>query len=602
MSRYLLVAVVFAVAVPLVSAAPVPPDGGKGVVFPFPAKAPLVVCLNGYDKARDKLNKLMTAALPKDAPEIRKVLDEQLEKLFEGRKLTAVRKDARVFVVLNDITSLIEGSPAVSVLVPVTKYKEFEESFLTKDELKTIDRGQEGVAAIKTAAFGEEEAAFLVDLKEYVAITVHKATADAYTAKYTAGSTDAMGPELGETFIKADVAVYVNMDAINDQFGDQIRAFKGLIDFALMQAAQQGALGGLTKKQVEAVKVMLKGFVQGVEDCRGFVAAGEVRPEGLLVRLQMQFAENTPSSKFLSAETPSALGDLGKLPAGLGTYQASQFGRDIQDLIREMGQEFSTTDADERGAALIEEHLKDLAAAGPGAEFAATLAPGVVITVTSYKDAEKAAKALAKTYKAVGAGGRVGGVVVKTAPRVGDDAEKHRGFTFSSVNLNHDFEATVAGLPDEVKQATLESLKAMTPEKAAQWIGTDGKVVVRLGAKDFAAAKVLLDNYLDKKNQLGDVVGYKKVREQLPPEANLIVVAEVESAITGLVNSMKGAADAIPGFPRLGPVKKTEGGKNAYIGFAVTIKNDVATITGFVPATSIDVGRKMLDSLFKVLD
>jgi hypothetical protein len=602
MSRFLLAAVAVGFAAPVLAAAPISQEGAKGVVFPFPAKAPVVVCLNGYDKARDKLHKLLTAAVPKDAPEIRKLLDEQLDKMFEGRKLSAVRKNARAFLVLNDLTSLVEGSPALSVLVPITKYKDFEESFLTADERRSIDRGQEGVVALKTAAFGEEQPAFLVDLKDYVAITLHKATADSYVARYTPGSTDAMGAELGETFIKADLAIYVNMDAINDEFGEQIRAFKGLIDFALMQAQQQGAFGELSKKQFEAVKVMLKGLVQGIEDCQAVVMAAEFRPEGLLVRLQARFAENSESAKFLASEKPGPLADLGKLPVGLGTYTASQFGKTIHELMRELSQEFTTTNDDERGAALIEEHLRDLAAAGPGAEFSATAEAGVSITVTQYRQPDKAARALAKVYKAVAAGGRVGGVVVKTAPHVTDEAEKHGDFTFSHIRLNHDYEATVAGLPEGVREATLEMLKRMTPEKGAHWVGTDGKVVVRLSAKNFEAAKVLLDGYFQGKGKLGDHAAFKKVREQLPTEANMIFVAEIEAAITQLVMGMKAGADAIPGFPRLGPLKKIEGGKNAYIGFAITLKSDVATVTGFLPATSIDVARRLLDSVFKAFD
>ena len=53
MSRYLLAALAVALAASGLSAAPVPPDASKGINFPYPAKAPVVVCLNGYDRARD---------------------------------------------------------------------------------------------------------------------------------------------------------------------------------------------------------------------------------------------------------------------------------------------------------------------------------------------------------------------------------------------------------------------------------------------------------------------------------------------------------------------------------------------------------------------
>ncbi len=602
MSRCLIAVLAAVFVAPALSAAPVPAEGQKGIVFPYPAKAPLVVCLNGYDKARDRLGKMLTAALPKDAEALTKLLDDQLAKLFEGRKLTAIRKDARAFFVLNDLTGIIEGNPAVSVLVPVTTYKEFLASFLTKDEFKSIDKGRDGVDALKTEAFGDEKTLYLVELKEYAAITIDKDTADAYAAKYTPGSSEAMGVEVAETFLKADLALYVNMDAINEKFGDQIRAVKGLVDFGIQQAAQQGALQQFNKKQIEALKVIFKGLLQGVEDCHAVVAAVEFKPEGLMLRVQARFAENSTSAKLLTSETPATLTELGKLPAGLGMYQATKFGKTIGGLLHELNTEFATTEEDERGAELLEKHLADLAAAGPGADFTAALPPDSAISVVAYKDADKAVKALTKAYKAVAAGGRINGVVVKTAPRVGDDAEKYRDFTFSSVNLTYDFEASAAALPELVRDAAIDQFKRAVNEKMTQWIGTDGKVVVRLTAKDFAAAKELLDKYLDAKGTLGTAAGFKRVREQLPAEANLIIVAEVESAITGIVASLKAAQDAIPGFPKIGPLKKLPAGEAAYVGMAVTLKGDTATITAFVPVHAITAGRNILESLFKKIE
>lgn len=602
MSRCLVAALAVVLAAPPISAAPVPPDGAKGTVFPFAAKTPLVVCLNGYDTVRGKFAKMLTAALPKDAPALNKLLDAVLDKLLEGRKLTAVRKDARAYLVVLDLASLLDDDPAVAVLVPVTKYADFLESFLTKDERRTLDRRGDGIDAIRTAAFGPEEPAFLVDLKDYAAITLDKETAGTFAVKYPAATSDQMGTDLAETFVKGDVSVYVNMEAVNEQFGEQIRAFKGLADFAVQQAQQQGVLQTLNRKQVEGVKVLLKAAVQGVEDCRAVVLGVEFRPDGLFAKLQLRFAEGSPSAKLIADERPDPLAEVGKLPGGLGTYAGVRFGKSISDVVRDLSVEFATTDDDARGADLIERHLKDLADAGPGGEFSATLPPRLSITVTEYKDPDKAARALSKAFKAVGPGGRINGVVVKTAPRVGDEAEVYRKFTFSSVNLNHDFEASVAGLPPVAKEAALDAFKRAVPEKMSQWIGSDGKVVVRLAGKDFDTAKVLLDKYIEEKGTVGAAAGYKRVREQLPAEANLLVVAEVESAVTALVTGLRSAGEALPGLPRLGPLKKLGGGPQHYVGLAVTLKEDTATVTGFVPAPSIEAARKILDSLFKKIE
>lgn len=600
MVRYALAALALTLAAPVGAAAPVPADG-KGVTFPFPAKAPIAVAVNGYDTARERLKKLVTAALPKEGPGIAKELDKGFDKLFEGRALTAVRKDARGFLVLNDLASLIQETPAVAVLVPVTSHKEFLKTFLTKEEAKTLENGRDGVDTVKTEAFGDEKAVHLVDLKEYTAVTLDRATADAHAAKFAPATAEQMGTDLAETFLKGDVALYVNLDAVNDQFGDQIRGFKGLVDFALQQAAQQGAFGAMSKKQIEAMKVLFKGLIQGVEDSRGLVAAAEFRPEGVYAKLQVRFTENSPSAKLLAAETPGALADVGKLPAGLGIYNATRFGKAITDVVRDLGQEFATTEDDARGAELLDTHLKAVADAGPGVEYSASALPGVSLSVTAYKDAKKAATGLTKAYKAVAAGGRVNGVVVKAAPRVGDDAEKYKDFTFASVNVTFDFEASVAALPEMVREATLEAYKRAVPEKAAMWVGTDGKVVARVMAKDWEAAKKLLDQYLAAKDTVGANAGFKRVREQLPAEANLVLIAETEAAINGLVNSVRAAADAVPGFPQLGVVKKADG-PPAYLGFAVTLKGDTATVTGFVPVQSIEAAGKMLESLFKKVE
>ncbi len=587
---------------PQPTAASVPPEGGKGVTFPFSAKAPVVVCLNGYDTARDRLTRMLKAALPKDADTITDRIRAELGRVFEGRMLTAVRRDARLYLVVNDLEELFEDEPAVSVLIPVTNYKDFRDSFLTAGEKKSLEQGMNGVDAIRTTALGDETVAYLVDLKDYVAITTDKATAEGYAGNYTAANSEDLGSELAETFLRADLAVYVNMDAINDRYGDQIRALRGLIEFAVQQANQQGALSVLSQKQVEVLRELLKVILQGVEDCRGIVAAAEFQPGGLYMKAQLRFAGDSVTAKLVASESADPLADLGKLPAGLGNYQALKWSGKLGQLMRGLDQEVITTEDDVRGAQLIEQHRKDLAAADPGAEFTATRPPGVNFSVTAYKDPEKAQRALTKTLKAVAPGGRVNGIVVKTTPRVGDEAESHRGFTFSSVNLNYDFAATVAGVPEEIREATLEQLKGSTPEKAVLWIGTDKRVVVQIQAKDWEAARSLLDKYLDGKLNLAAAAGYKLVREQLPREANYLLVAEIETLLSNVVSNLKMLGDTIPGFPAIGPLKKLNRPEAHFLGFAITFKVDTITLTGYLPAQTIAAGREVLENLFKKIE
>ena len=590
-----------ALATPALSAAPMYPDDAKGAL-PYPARAPIVVCLNGIEKPRERITKLLATALPDQAPKLTKRFDAELDKLLEGRKLTAIRKDARLFLVVNDLAALFgDDALPIAVLVPVASYKDFRESFLTREELKSLDRGRDGVDAIKTEAFGDQEPAYMVDLKEYVAITLNRATAETYAGKFTNGTADQMGAELADSFMKADIALYVNMDAINEQFGDQIRGFKGLIDFGLQQAVQQGALTSLSKKQMEALKVLFKGAFQGVEDCRSIVIAAEIRPDGLAVRLHARFAENSASAKLISMETPSTLAGVEKLPTGLGLYGGMKFGKTISDALRDISQDLSTTEEDVQGTKLIEGLTKDLAAAGHQGDFSATSTPGVSLTISQYKEPQKAARALTKTYKAVAAGGRVNSIILKSAPRVSEEAQSLGGFTFSEVLLKYDFEATVAGLPDPVKDSTLQALKRTANETTMMWIGTDGKVVVQVTAPDWNAAKELLEKCQDQKRSVGADAGFKVTRAQLPAESNYLIIAETGAALSMLLESLRSTGEALPGFPKI-PIIKPAKGEPTYVGLAVTLKGDTASVHAFVPTGAVAVGGKLLEPLFKKIE
>lgn len=598
MTRNLLALVAAALALPNLAAAPVPADGGKGTTFPYPAKSPIVVCLNGYDKARDRLQKMLTNAVPDDAAKLTKLLDSNLTKVLEGRKLTGLRKDARIFLVLNDLGAVLDGSLPASVLIPVTSYKEFRETALTKEESKTYEKGRDGVDSFKSSATGDETTIYLVDLKEYVAFTNEKGVADLYASKYTAGSTEPMGKEMAETFLKADVALYVNMDAINEQFGDKIRAFRGLIDFGIQQAQQQGALPGMNKKQIEAMKVAIKGLFQGVEDSRSIVVAGEFLPEGLRLQVQGRFAENTPSAKLIESASSQPIKEIGMLPKGMDSYSESRLGDTFVKLTQEFVQEFTAPEDDEKTEAQLEKHYKERAAAGFRGETSAHKQTDSSINIMSYKEPAKGMDATIKLYKAVPAGGRIGTVVLKSAPKVIADAEKYKGFTFTEIKLQFDFDATVAALPEELKEATLEALKKSNAEKTNLWIGTDGQKVIQVTGKDWAAAKSTLESYLDAKQFVGDDKAFKVTRDHLPADATIVVMGETASTMKTMFEQTQAMAKAMPGFPQIGSLKTVKGDPT-YLGMAVSLKGDVIGLTVFVPTGSIAVGRKLLDGVFR---
>jgi hypothetical protein len=68
-----------------------------------------------------------------------------------------------------------------------------------------------------------------------------------------------------------------------------------------------------------------------------------------------------------------------------------------------------------------------------------------------------------------------------------------------------------------------------------------------------------------------------------------------------VVGAVRAAGDALPGLPQLGKLKKPTG-ERAFVGAAVTLKGDTATVTAFVPTRAVSVGREILESLFKKIE
>lgn len=576
------------------------PPAGKNVTLPYPAKAPLVVAVNGWQKSTDRLIK-MTESLPKaEAEKVRGALELGIDKGFEGRKTESVPGDRRIYTVVHDFSKLGEEESAFAILLPVTSYAEFKRGFLTAGERGTVAKAGKGVESVEANFGGEAKKLYMADLKDYVAVSPSEEVAASYVGPYTKAQSGSMGPDMSGTFLAADAAVYLNMEVINDLYGEQIRQVKGLIDFGLQQAEMQGALPGLDKKQVELVKTMFTGILQGVEDSHGLLLALEFRPEGLQFGVRTRFTADSPTATSLATEAPTALADIGKLPSGMAIYGGSKFGKKVSDTFRPFTLQFNAPEGQEGTEARIGKLMEQLAASGAGAEVSAAKWADSTITMTQYKSPKQAVGALVGLYQAVPAGGKIMGIVTKEKTRVAEAAQEHRGFTFSEVKLAFDFEATVAGVPEGLRESNLANFKRMVKEKMTYWIGTDGKAVASITAADWAAASKLLDEYLDGTVGIGGEPGFKTARSNLPANANAVYLAETSQVVTMIYEQVKATMAAVPNAPPAPPGKLgTARGDSTYLGFALTLKPQTAAVDVFIPGTAMNVAARMLTPLLR---
>lgn len=583
----------FAVALlflPAALAAPVPAGSKAKDVseLPVAADAMAVIQLNGVDRTKGRVAKMLEGVDPALAKQAAEKLDEALKEALDGRDLKGLDPNGRVFVAVGDFGELAGDTPPVVVAVPVKDYKTFKEKFLTEGERKGLTTAG-GIDQFDAEPAGKT--VFAVDTKGgYVVLTPNKETAEKYADKLETLSAKKLGA-VGESFLDADAAVYLNLDRINQVYGEQIKQGKAFFNLAM----QQGG-AGLDPKQMQLARTVFDGMFQVIEDASGLVISIEARPEGANLRFDAAFKPDTPTAKTLATEQPNPLKALADLPKGMKAYTASKWGKAFTDLQRSLGGEFAAPDGDEK---LTEKLVQwaDLLSTAEGEAVTVTGPESASLAVTAFKDAGKVTAAKLKLMKELPGGSTYSNLVLKEKPAVKEAAQKHGGMTLHAANIEVDYEASVKTVADPTaKEAAVEAMKKLVPEKQTVYFGADGGKFVQVTAKDWAAAKALLDSYADPKAKAGGDAAFLLTRKQLPAEAGFISLVDTVETINTMLESFGAMAGAIPApgleVPKLpGKIK----GDTSYVGVAFTARPLNARFDLFVPTAAIKTVRKAIE-------
>jgi hypothetical protein len=576
---------------PSLFSAPVPAGGkSKDVTdLPVPANAMAAIQLNGLDRSKARVLKLLEPIDAEIAKQVAGWMDEQLKEVLEGRDLKGIDANGRVFVAVAALGDLGNADPPVSVSIPVADYKTFREKFLTTAERKSFIAGKGGVDEIEFEPSGKP--LYLVDNKAgYVIASPNKELAESYADKFEPLSAKKLGT-VADSFLAADVAVFLNVVRVNEVYGEQIKQGKAFFNLAF----QQGGGMGLDPKQMQAAKVMFDGLFQVIEDANGFVVALDARPEGGNLRLDLSFLPSTPSANVLANEKPTPLKVLNDQPKGMNNYSASKWGKAFADLQRTLGGEFAAPDGDDKLADAIEKWT-ELFTSTDG-ETVTLAGPAMSsLTSTAFKDPTKVADAKLKLMKKMTGGASYSNVILKQNPEVKEASQKHAGFTLHSASIEVDYQAAVRNLADDTaKEAAIEAMKKLLPEKQTIWFGSDATRYIQITAKDWDTAKAMLDGFAAPKAKVGDDPAFLLTRKQLPEEAGFLSLVDTGGmlgTIGDYLSSMGGAIPA-PGveMPRFGKVS----GDPAYIGVAFTARPQSARFDLFVPTGAMKAIKKSVE-------
>ena len=580
---------------PPLLAAPVPAGGKAKDVpeLPVAADAMAVVQLNGITRTKGRVLKMLEGVDAELAKTAATKIDELIQSALENRDLAGIDQNGRVFVAVGSFADLGNADPPVAVILPVPDLKTFREKFLTAGERKSFESGKGGVSEFETEAGGKT--IYVADNKAgYLTLTPNKELAETYAGKYEMLTAKKLG-SVHETLLTADVSLFINLERVNAVYGEQIKQGKGF--FALMMQ-QQGM--GLDPKQMQAARVFVDGLFQVIEDATGLVIAVEARPEGANLRFDAAFGADTPSAKALAVEKPNPLKALAELPKGMSSYTASKWGKTFTDMMRTMGGEFAAPQGDDKTADAIEKLLDLLVTSADGETVTVAGPEQSSLTATAYADPGKVTAARLKVMKMLTGGASYSNIVLKENPVVKENDQKHAGFTLTAASIEVDYQASVKNAKDEAaKEAAVEAMKKMVPEKQTVWFGTDGKRYVQVTAQNWATAKGLLDGFAAPKAKAGDDAAFALTRKQLPDEAGFLALYDTAGLLNTLADYAGSVAGAIPvpgvEVPKVGKIT----GDPAYIGVGFTAKPQSARLDLFVPTGAMKVMRKAADGAEK---
>jgi hypothetical protein len=562
---------------PAAPAAPVPDKDSPLAVIP--AKSPLVLQLRGLERTNQRLLATVKNALPELEPVVKAGIMQMMESLPDGRKLQGLEPAGPHFTVFTELPKPGEDKPPMALVVAVKKYEDFRDGILSADERKELKK-HDGYESTKVN--GEE--VFFAQRGRFAIVGPRKEVVLLFTEKGK-GLDTTIDADTAKKFLDADLSAYVDVTAITKQYGDQIKAAKEQIEGLL-------ALGGADKNTAEVVKKVLDFLYQGLQDGQAIVLGVAFEPQGIRLSLLGEVGDDTKTNGLLIKAKPRSLDSIDKLPTGHMSYTAMQMGGDFLKALGKLSFGLGALGGvDEKTLAALEKAYDALAAAGPQIQASTSDVPPRGINVMTAENPAKAAQAQVQVLRAM-----KGLPMVKGDPDIKENAEKYQGFELTSVKIVWDIEKMIemqAAAPGLDKEKFAAYMKNLMGEGQNTWIGTDGKVVISVMAKDWADAKKLIDEYTKSGKTLGDTAEYKDVRQHLPAEATMLSLIDLPRYAETLVTAMKPLLEGvIPGLPEnFG--KPAVKGKTAYLGFALALQPRRGSVDVFLSGAAVHEIYKM---------
>ena len=493
------------------------PQGEANRLNAIPSDVQIVARLRGLQPARDDLVKMLEAMSPNLAAMAGPTIDRGVKSARDrfGKTLAS----APLLIAVRLPAPVPQGvPPKIAVLVDTDDYAGLIKAIAGDDKPEKkaggVDSFKDPNGAPMFAAKGPGFAAVGTDEKFLAEIVRPKN--DVLSQVITG--------EARERLFEGELGIYLNLAAIQKQFGDQIDQAR---DAMMKQIEQQGKgnpAGDLGKSFGEAV---FKAF----KSADGLVFNFDFAPAGLIIRGDATLKKDTEAFKKLATSKTGDAAGLSKLPANLSNFTFIRVSPGGSDAMLRAGVTLmlSTAEKDTESFRKATALMKEAGAREGYVATVVNVEKPMSLGITVFDDPRKGVEAMLADLKTV----REGKGLVKDVETV-STIKTYRGFELHEVHVTLDLDKFAKMTENNPAAAAIPK----PPEKTTSWFGTDGKVVLNVGAPTWEEARARIDSYLDGKGTIGEEKGFQAARKLLPSQVGAIFLFGAQAFVGDFIKGM----------------------------------------------------------------
>lgn len=414
-----------------------------------------------------------------------------------------------------------------------------------------------------------------------------------------AGDGSSLSAKIGEAGVTrlfaGDVGLYVDLEAVQEVYGEAISQAKGQFFGAMEAAGQQAG----NPEMMDGAIAFYGRFFDAMADARSVVVGLDAEEQGLSLGIDLGVSPGTEAAEALAAfgtgpvEGPEET--LPRLPDDSGYYFVFNANAGALASLQEMGMSmWFGRDAD--APPEFERAIEAMGAAGPvrmagTSSFDDGLRQAYLVELD---DPEAYVSSALDLYRAMDAAeGQVGRVM--KAVEITPGAETYDDVSMTRVVMTFDLEAMSGG-----PQAPAESVAAIRSifggDSITTWVGAKDRYSVFVNAPDWPTARGLIDRIREAEGAVGESDSYRAVRPKLPEQVSALVMVNVR----GLVDQFSSMFSAMFDREIEPPADLPDG--PALVGVTVVSSEDGLHLDAFVPSPVGRVIEHGLLPLFRQLD